>query len=158
MKKAILALIACIPLAPAATAAVGGDLTAPIRQFIDAFNSGDTKSEYAACAKGDIVIMDEFAPHLWVGPRAPQQWEADYDKHAQATGVTDGRVTYGAPTRKEVEGDKAYVIVPTVYLYKEHGKPLVEEGQLTLTLHVEAAAWKITGWTWTGVKPHAPKE
>jgi hypothetical protein len=158
MKKAILALIACIPLAPAATAAVGGDLTAPIRQFIDAFNSGDTKSEYAACAKGDIVIMDEFAPHLWVGPRAPQQWAADYDKHAQATGVTDGRVTYGAPTRKEVEGDKAYVIVPTVYLYKEHGKPLVEEGQLTLTLHVEAAAWKITGWTWTGVKPHAPKE
>ena len=157
MKKAILALLVCVPLAPAAKAAVTGDVAAPIRQFIDAFNSGGAEAEYAACAKGDIVIIDEFAPHLWVGPRAPQQWAADYDKHAQATGVTEGRVTYGAPTRKEVEGDKAYVIVPTVYLYKERGKPLIEEGQLTLTLHVEAGAWKITGWTWTGVKPHPPR-
>ena len=157
MKRAIFALLVFVPLAPAAKAAVAGDVIAPVRQFIDAFNSGDTKAENAACASGNIVIIDEFAPHLWFGPHAPQQWAADYDKHAQATGVTEGRVTYGAPTRKEIEGDKAYVIVPTVYLYKERGKPLVEEGQLTLTLHVEAGAWKITGWTWTGVKPHSPK-
>lgn len=157
MKKALLALLACAVFVPAARAAVGGDVTVPIRQFIDAFNNGDTKAEYAACAKGNIVIIDEFAPHLWVGPHAPEQWAADYDNHAKATGVTEGRVTYDAPTRKEIEGDRAYVIVPTVYLYKERGKPLVEEGQLTLTLRVEAGAWKITGWTWTGVKPHAPK-
>jgi hypothetical protein len=157
MKKAFLALCAGILVAPAAFAASPGDVTAPIRQFIDAFNSGDTKSEYAACSKGSIAIVDEFAPHLWVGVHAPQQWAADYDKHAQATGVTDGRVTYGAPTRKEIEGDQAYVIVPTVYLYKEHGKPLVEEGQLTVVLQVEAGVWKITGWTWTGVRPHAPR-
>jgi hypothetical protein len=157
MKKAILALFAGAVLIPAVLAAAPGDVFAPIRQFIDAFNSGDTKAEYAACAKGDIVIMDEFAPHLWVGPHAPEQWASDYDKHAQATGVTEGRVTYGEPTRKEIEGNQAYVIVPTVYLYKEHGKPLVEEGQLTIALHVEAGAWKIGGWTWTGVTPHAPK-
>ncbi|HUD57171.1 MAG TPA: hypothetical protein VMR02_18200 [Terracidiphilus sp.] len=157
MKKAMFALLVSTLCAPAAIAATAGDVTAPIRQFIDAFNSGDTKAEYAACAKGDIVIIDEFAPHLWVGVHAPQQWAADYDKHAQATGVTEGRVTYGLPTRKEIEGDKAYVIVPTVYLYKERGKALTEEGQLTLTLRVEAGAWKITGWTWTGVTPHAAK-
>lgn len=158
MKKEILALCVCALLAPGAMAAKGpGDVISTVRQFIDAFNSGDTKAEYAACTTGSVVIMDEFAPHLWVGPHAPQQWVADYDKHAAATGVTDGRVTYGAPTRKEIEGNMAYVIVPTVYLYKERGKPLVEEDQLTITLHVGAGDWKITGWTWTGVKPHAPR-
>jgi hypothetical protein len=134
MKKVLLALCAGLMVAPVAFGA----------------SPGDVKSEYAACSKGSIAIVDEFAPHLWVGVHAPQQWAADYDKHAQATGVTDGRVTYGAPTRKEVEGNQAYVIVPTVYLYKQHGKPLVEEGQLTVVLH-------ITGWTWTGVTPHAPR-
>lgn len=157
MKKEILALCLGLSIAPAGFAASPRDVVAPIRQFIDAFNTGDTKAAFAACTKGSIVIVDEFAPHQWVGAHALQQWLADYDKHAQATGVTEGRVTYGAATRKEIEGDQAYVIVPTVYLYKEHGKPLVEEGELTAVLRVESGSWKIAGWTWSGVKPHAPR-
>ena len=49
------------------------------------------------------------------------------------------------------------MVMPTTYLYKEHGKPLAEEGQMTFVLHVEAGSWKISGWTWTGVKPHPAK-
>lgn len=129
MKKTILALLASILLTQAAIAAGPGDVTAPIHQFIDGFNTGDLKSAYAAYASGDIVIVDELAPHRWIGPNAAQQWAADYEKHSQATGVSDGTVKYGAPTRTEIEGDVAYVIVPTVYPYKEHGKPIAEEGR-----------------------------
>ena len=154
MKKTILALFASILLTHIAIAA---DVTAPIHQFIDGFNTGDVKSAYAAYATGDILIMDEFAPHRWTGPNAPQQWAADYEKHTQATGVSDGTVKYGAATRTEIEGDVAYVVVPTTYLYKEHGKPMVEEGQMTFVLHIEAGSWKISGWTWTGAKPHPAK-
>jgi ketosteroid isomerase-like protein len=157
MKKAILALLSSVLLAPFAMSAAPGDVTAPIRQFIDAFNTGDTNSAYAAYATGDIIIIDEFAPHRWVGPHAAQEWAADYDKNAKATGVTDGKVTYGKPTRTEIEGDVAYVVMPTTYLYKEHGKPMAEEGQITVVLHVEAGAWKMSTWTWSGVKPHAAK-
>ena len=109
----------------------------PIRQFIDGFNKGDTKSAYSAYAAGDINIVDEFAPHSWTGPSAAHAWAAEYDKHAAATGVSEGSVKYSAPTRREVEGDLAYVIVPTVYLYKEHGKAMAEEGQMTFVLHTE---------------------
>jgi len=153
---AVLALLASV-LTHAAFAAGAGDVTAPIRQFIDGFNTGDVKSAYAAYETGDIVIVDEFAPHRWIGPNAPQQWAADYEKHTQAAGVSEGTVKYGAPTRTEIEGDVAYVIVPTTYLYKEHGQPRAEEGQMTFVLKVEAASWKISGWTWTGVKPHPAK-
>jgi len=72
---------------------------------------------------------------------------ADYDKHAQATGVSDGIVKYGAPTRTEIEGDAAYVIVPTTYLYKERGQPTAEEAD-DFVLHAEAGGWKIRNWTW----------
>jgi hypothetical protein len=33
--------------------------------------------------------------------------------------------------------------MPTVFLYKEHGGPLVEEGQITCVLPKEAGGWKI---------------
>jgi len=157
MNKTILALVTIILLVCTATAATPADVTSTVRKFIDAFNSGDAKSVEAAYASGDIVIVDEFAPHIWIGPHAPQNWSADYDKHAQATGVSDGLVKYAAATRTEIEGHAAYVVIPTVYTYIEHGKAMAEEGQMTFVLRMEQDAWKISSWTWTGVKPHAAK-
>jgi hypothetical protein len=157
MKKAILALLTGSLLAATAIAAPPADVMLPIRQFVDGFNKGDTASAYAAYEKGNITIVDEFSPHRWTGPNAAQAWAADYEKHATATGVTDGIVKYDAPTRTEIEGDLAYVIIPTVYLYKEHGKPIAEEGQATFVLHAEPSGWKIRSWTWSGVKPHPAK-
>lgn len=61
---------------------------------------------------------------------------------------------YGEPTRTEIGGNVAYVIVPTVYNYKQDGRPTTEEGQMTFVLHAEDGGWKISSWTWSGVKPH----
>ena len=157
MNKFVLVVAAFILIIPSMTAATTSDPAATVKQFIDGFNSGDVKAVDAAYASGDIVIVDEFAPHIWIGPHAPKDWAADYDKHAQATGVTDGLVKYAAPTRTEVGNDAAYVVIPTVYNYKEHGKAVTEEGQMTFVLRVEKDVWKIASWTWTGVKPHPAK-
>jgi ketosteroid isomerase-like protein len=157
MKTTIAALIASLLLASPVLAATPAELTAPIHQFIDGFNTGDTKSAYAAYAPGNITIIDEFAPHIWTGPNGAHAWAAQYDKHAAATGVTDGSVWLGEPTRIEVEGNEAYVICPTVYNYKENGQPTAEEGQMTYVLNKISAGWKIRAWTWSGVKPHPAK-
>jgi ketosteroid isomerase-like protein len=157
MKKAIFALLISIVGVPAGMAAAPADVTAPIRQFIDGFNSGDTKTAFAAYAKGDITIIDEFAPHVWMGPHAAQDWAADFDKNAKTTGVTAAKVTYSAATRTEIEGDVAYVVMPTGYVYKLKGVPMEEKGQITAVLHKEAGGWKMKGWTWAGMKPHAAK-
>jgi hypothetical protein len=155
MKHVLVVLIALVLCAPAVIPATGDDPATPVRQFIDGFNTGNLQSAFAAYASGPITIVDEFAPHLWTGPNAAHDWADAYDKHAQVTGVTDGKVTYGKPTRVEQVADAAYVVIPTVYLYKEHGKPIKEEGQMTAVLNRESGAWKIRGWTWTGARPHA---
>ena len=77
MRRVIFAMLVGVLLAPSGMGAAQ-DVTVPIHQFIDGFNTGDTKSAYAAYAAGDIAIVDEFAPHRWVGPHAPQEWAADY--------------------------------------------------------------------------------
>jgi ketosteroid isomerase-like protein len=157
MRKTALAILAGVLWIPVAFAATADDAAAPIRQFIDAFNKGDAAAGFALYSQGEITIVDEFAPHQWTGVHAAQDWATAYDKHAQANGVSDGIVKYGAPTRMEVEGEFAYVILPTEYLYKERGKPMDEKGQITAVLHKEAGAWKIRGWTWSGEKPHPAK-
>jgi SnoaL-like domain len=157
ISRMIAVLLASLIVVDTALAATTAELTAPIHQFIDGFNTGDVKSAYASYAAGDITIIDEFAPHRWTGPKAPQEWAAEYDKHARATGVSEGVVKYSAPTRTEVEGNVAYVIVPTVYLYKEHGQSTAEEGQMTFVLARVDGAWKIKSWTWSGVPPHPAK-
>ncbi|MGC1372485.1 MAG: nuclear transport factor 2 family protein [Candidatus Sulfotelmatobacter sp.] len=157
MGKMIVILLSSVLLGATAMAAASRDVTIPIHQFIDGFNTGDVQSAYAAYATGDITIVDEFAPHRWTGPHAAQNWAADYQNHAQATGVSDGNVKYGAPTRTEIEGAVAYVVIPAVYNYKQHGRQLTEQGQMTFVLHAEQASWKIRSWTWTGGKPHAAR-
>jgi ketosteroid isomerase-like protein len=157
MKKTFLAFLLIVLLVPASFAATPADVTAPIHQFIDGFNTGDVKSAYAAYATGTITIIDEFTPHSWIGPNAAHQWAADYDKHAAATGVTDGVVKLGEPTRSVVDGDTAYVIVPGLYTYKEKGKATAEEGQFAFVLRGGPSGWKISGWTWTGQTPYPAK-
>lgn len=155
LKKLLLSLLFSALIVPALFAAGTTGVTKPIKQFIDGFNTGDTKSAFAAYAAGEITIIDEFAPHLWQGTHAPQDWAAAYDKHSAATGVSDGNVTYGAPIVSNIEGDAAYVIIPTVYNYKEKGTAITEPGKMAFVLHLESGEWKIRAWTWTGTRPHA---
>ena len=97
MKQVLVVLLAVVLCAPATIRASQDDVSAPVRQFIDGFNTGNVQAAFAAYATGVITIVDEFAPHIWTGPDAAHQWADAYDKHAQATGVTDGRVTTASP-------------------------------------------------------------
>jgi ketosteroid isomerase-like protein len=121
---------------------------ASVHQFIDAFNTGDTKTALTACAS-PVSIIDDFAPHAWEGPTACADWANAYNADAKKNGITDGIVTLGAPWHVDVTGDRAYVVVPTTYTYKQNGKPLTESGSIfTVALKKVAAGWRITGWAW----------
>ena len=154
MKK--LWLVACVGILLAA-AGVAQDVTAPIHQMLDGFNSGDMKAVNASYASGDLLIVDEVAPYHWAGPHAGDAWGADLEKHDKAAGLTDAKVKYSAPVRSDVDGDAAYVVVPVVYVYKEKGKAMTEDARMTFALKREAGAWKVAGWVWTGSKPHPAK-
>ena len=89
-----------------------------------------------------------------VTPRAPTRtclkWLADYEADIKKNGITDPSVTLGAPKHIDITGDRAYVVVPADYTYKEKGKAMKEAGSLlTLALQKVAAGWRITGWSWT---------
>ena len=121
----------------------------PVHQFVDGFNKGDIKSALAACAE-QTSIIDEFPPHEWHGAGACSTWANDYDADAKKNGITDGIVTLGNPRHVDITGDRAYVVVPANFTYKQKGKPAKETGSmLTISLQKAAAGWRMTGWAWT---------
>ena len=76
---------------------------------------------------------------------------------AKAKGITEPGVSIGAPTRELVTGDHAYVIVPSVYTFKQKGVAMREAAQMTFALVKTAGGWKIASWTWTGPDPMPAK-
>ena len=131
-------------------------LIAPIQKFIDSFNKGDSAGAAAThAAEADLAIIDEVPPFLWRGARAFQQWSTNLDNDAKKRGVTDPMVKLGTPTRTEVNGDQAYVVIPAVYTFKERGVAMRESAQMTFVLRKGPGGWLIHGWTWTGAKPTA---
>lgn len=148
MRKVLAALVvAGFAAVPGATAQQK-EVLAPVHQFVDAFNQGDMKAAVAACAEATSII-DEFPPHEWHGTGACAQWAKDYDAFAKKEGATEGKVTLGTPTHVDVTGDRAYVVIPSNFAFKQKGKSVEEAGSMfTFALQKGAKGWRITGWAW----------
>jgi hypothetical protein len=121
---------------------------APVHQFIDGLNTGNGKSTLAACAS-PASIIDDFSPHEWQGPTACADWLKAFDAYSKQNKITDGVVTLGTPWYFDVNSDRAYVVIPATFTYKQNGKPEAENGSVfTLALKKTTAGWRITGWAW----------
>ena len=145
-------LLIALSLATFSDAQTRGSTQSPvlatIHQFVDGFNKGDTKTLLATCAD-QTSILDEFPPHEWHGTGACAKWISDFDADAKKNGITDGLVTLGHPSHVDITADRAYVVMPANYTFKQKGKPVSEVGSiLTLTLQESKAGWRITGWSW----------
>ena len=154
MRYLALGALACLLMTTAAYAqATDPAVVAPITTFVTAFNKGDVAGAAAThAAVADLVIVDEVAPYAWHGAKAFQEWVAALGAADAKRGVTDQKVVIGKPTRVEVDGARAYVIVPATYTFTEKGVAMRAASQMTFTLEKGAGGWLIHGWTWTGPK------
>jgi hypothetical protein len=148
MKRAY--ALAAMAMIFAAQVAHGGNpaVEAPIRQMEAAFNKGDAKAAKAAHINAPTIV-DEVAPYLWSGPKAFDTWLGDLSKSEAAEGKTGGIVALGTPIRESIKGDKAYVVTPSTYTFKQKGKMMRETGTMTFALVSTKAGWKIQAWTWS---------
>jgi len=152
MRKIIVALTIALAVAPAvASAAAASDKTdvmTIVHQFLDGLNKGDTQNALAACAAQSFII-DEFPPYQWQGT-ACTDWAKDFAAFNTKGGITNAIVTLGKPRHVDITGDRAYVVAPATYTYKQNGKRMTESrSTLTVSLQKAEAGWRITGWAWT---------
>jgi ketosteroid isomerase-like protein len=144
----VVAVLAAGFAATSATASDKTDVMATVKQFIDSFNKGDAKTAALACTE-DVAIIDEFPPYAWTGAGSFAKWISDYDVDAKKNGITEGGVTLGEARHVDVAGNRAYVVIPADYAYKQNGKPIKQNGSiLTLAMQKGEVGWRIAAWTW----------
>jgi len=147
MHRILLAVAFVVLTVGTAAASEKTGVMATVHKFVDGFNKGDTRMELSACTAQSAVI-DDFPPHVWQGSGCAN-WVRDYAAMTKKQGITNGIVTLGTPRHVDVTGDRAYVVVPTIFTFKQHGKPVTESGAtFTLALQKLASGWRITGWAW----------
>jgi len=143
-----IAVFAVVLVSRPAVASDSSEMVATEAQFLDGFNTVNAAKAAAACT-APASIIDDFPPHHWQGPTACADWFAAFLTAAKAGGYTNNVVTMGKPWHAEVDGNTGYVVVPTTYSYKLHGKPTVESGAVwTLAMKKTPDGWRIAGWAW----------
>jgi ketosteroid isomerase-like protein len=125
------------------------DVMKTVHQWVDSLNKGDTKSAIAACAE-QTSIVDEFPPHEWHGEGACAKWMTELEAYNHKLGLTNSIVTLRKPRRVDITADRAYVVAPADFHFKENGRDGTELGALfTVALQKSQAGWRITGWAWS---------
>ncbi len=153
MKLFVTAVVAAIALVSGtARAADDSALMTPVDGFLKATETGDIAAALKFCGPSQVMV-DEFAPYHWSGPKAVRTWWAGFEKVSKAGGATDVTLTHGAPSRVEQDAHHAYVVLPTVIAMKIKGQPLKQDGVLTFALDRSAKGWKLAAVAWAGPSP-----
>jgi len=139
-------------LASPVQAAPADDALSALRTWLDKFNAGDMAAFFEGHA-GNPTIIDEFAPYAWTGPKAPQDWAQSFAADSKAHAITEPRMDFAAPIRAESDGKSAYVVLPTVYRFKQNGRSMSAAGTMTFVMVHQGADWKIAGWTYSAPPP-----
>ena len=99
------------------------------------------------------VLLRHFAPYSWHGPRAVDSWWNDFGSFSKRAGMSDLDVELLPAVVADVEGDRAYVVVPGVITGLMNGKKFRISGRNTAVLWHVHQAWRIAAWTWSDDGP-----
>ena len=148
MRKIMAGLFAITLMAGSASASEKPDVMRTIWHFVESFNKGDVKAALGDCSAQSAVI-DEIPPYLWQGATGCADWSKDFDAYVKKSGITEPKVTLFGPKHIDLTGDRAYVVVPANFTYRENGKRKTERRSiLTVALQKVADDWLISGWAW----------
>jgi ketosteroid isomerase-like protein len=139
-------------LATPIQAAPADDAWSAVRAWLDKFNAGDMAAFFAGHAD-NAVIIDEFAPYAWTGPKAAQAWAQGYDLDAKPRAITEPRMDYAAPLRADSDGKSAYIVLPTLYRFNQNGRSMSAAGTMTFVMVHQGPSWKIASWTYSAPAP-----
>lgn len=128
------------------------DIAAAVGRFVDAVNDGRFDQAATAFAP-DATIVDDLPPYRWIGRDAASHWFLAMGDNAAQSHITSIFMEVGKPSRTDVSGDRAYVVVPGVLHVRTADRDLRARGTISYTLQRSGRRWLIDSLVWTGPEP-----
>ena len=146
MRKILCAIVLALIIVPAAASASDtGDVKAAVNKLIADSNSGNDDA-FKADLTEPAMFIDEYAPFHWLGVR--DGWLKAYEAYNAQNGVTAGHTKPLAFRHVNVSGDHAYVVLRSLYSYRQDGKLVPEPGTEVFTLTKASGNWLVDGYAW----------
>lgn len=150
MKKVLpILLVLC---APAIALAIDEAplLVAP-KAFASAFNNHQTDYPDGVFTD-DCAIIDEFPPYLWAGHGSAREWYSVLmgrtPEEQKKRVAANERLKLGVPKFARINGDFAYLVVPSVLTWTIDGKKHRQTGEWVITEVRRGGAWVISAHSW----------
>lgn len=149
LRTLLLSCALLISIVPSHARAAGpnAELMAPINAVITALNTGDAgglSNLYTA----DATVVDEFSPYSWNGTAAGSNWFSGFLAYAKQIKLTHAHAMAQPIKNYNVNGTRAYVVVPMRFGALIAGKRAMEIGTMTMTLQRGSGGWRIVTQSW----------
>ncbi len=97
-----------------------------------------------------VVIVENFAPYLFVAPDGLDDWAAGM--HAHLEGVTELGHGFGEACDFSRSGDRVYFSLPTAWQGINRCEPFAESGGWAFVLTKESGVWRVLAYGWAVIE------
>jgi len=128
-------------------------LLVPIEKIAQFIETGD-ESLLSAFASEGVVIIENFAPHLFEGPDAVKRWSQKIlSWHAPPSDLVLQH-RFGPVQDYSVQDGLAFLSLPTHWTISQDGDSFEEDGGWAFVLVQENDEWKVRcyGWAVTNIE------
>jgi hypothetical protein len=117
----------------------------PVEKIARFIATGDAAC-LSAFAERDVVILENFAPHLFVGPDAVARWAEGMRDHAKT--LASLKHSFGSAQDFIHEGEHVFFSLPTHWQGTTKGRPFHEDGGWSFLLVKNQNAWRVKSYGW----------
>lgn len=122
-------------------------LLVPIEKVARFIETGN-ESLLSAFAKTGVVIIENFAPHLFEGEDAVQRWSQKILSWHKPPSDLVLKHRFGTPQDVSVHENLAFLSLPTHWTISENGNKFEEDGGWAFVLVREDGEWRVRSYGW----------
>lgn len=124
------------------------DMLAPIRILARFIATAEEAGLPDAFAAQDVVVVENFAPFVFAGPRAFAHWREGFRGHVDRDGLAELQWRFGEAQDFAREGAAVYFVLPTTWTGRTHGRAFSEDGGWAFVLDEDKGRWRIRSYAW----------
>jgi hypothetical protein len=122
-------------------------LLVPIEKVARFIETADESLLSAFASKG-VVIIENFAPHLFEGEDAVKRWSQKILSWHKPPSDLVLKHKFGSPQDLSVHDDLAFLSLPTHWTISEKGNSFEEDGGWAFVLVNEEGEWRVRSYGW----------
>lgn len=121
------------------------EMMAPVEKIAHFIATGD-KTDLSAFADQGVVIVENFAPHLFEGPDAVSHWASEMRAHTAQ--LANLKHIFGPPQDFTVSGERVFFSLPTHWSGVSKGRHFGEDGGWAFVLTRQGSEWRVLSYGW----------